>query len=179
MTLIRLGGCPGWSDSSLAAQSFWTPNLMIWEKLFVWEKLCLWLFKISIGMQHANLRSMACIACHCWNGMSAQFGYHSKYDLQMYTKHLPPSQLPGHQSITPLVAMTTQLWCLSACNAYPAPEIFIIYTSANFEKSKTQIFWKQTIFLKSINSLFLIVGFVMRRLIYNKIFNDFNNGILS
>ena len=41
-----------------------TPNLMIWEQLFVWEKLCLWLFKISTGMQDANLRSMAGIALH-------------------------------------------------------------------------------------------------------------------
>ena len=32
--------------------------------------------------------------------MGAQFGYHSNYDLQIYTKHLPPMQLPGHQSIT-------------------------------------------------------------------------------
>ena len=97
---------------------------MIWEKLFVWEKLCLWLFKISTGMQHANPRSMACIACHCLNGMRAHFGYHSNYDLQIYTKHLPPMQLPCHQSITPSVAMTTQLWCHSvsamACNAMHA-----------------------------------------------------------
>ena len=27
----------------------------------------------------------------------------------------PPMQLPGHQSITPSVAMTTQLWCHSVC----------------------------------------------------------------
>ena len=60
---------------------------MIWEKLFVWETLCLWLFKISTDMHDENLRSMACIACHCWHGMSAPFGYHSNYDLQIYTKH--------------------------------------------------------------------------------------------
>ena len=85
-------------------------------------------------MQDANLR----------NGMSAQFGYHSNYDIQIYTKHPTPMQLPGHQSITISVAMTTQLLCHSvsamAYNACHAPEIFIIPTSANFEKSKTQIF---------------------------------------
>ena len=52
--------------------------------------------------------------------------------------------LPGHQSITLSVAMTTQLWCHSvlamACNACHALEIFIIQTSANFEKSKTKFF---------------------------------------
>ena len=134
---------------------------MIWKKLFIWEKLCLWLFKISTGMQHANLRSMACNACHCWNGMSAQFGYHSNYDLQIYTKHLPPMQLPGHQSITPSVAVTTQLWCNSistmACNACHAPEIFIIHTSANFEKSKTQI--SQTNNFSQINKFFVFNTF--------------------
>ena len=40
--------------------------------------------------------------------------------------------------------MTTQLWCHSisamAYNACHAPEIFIMHTSTNFEKSKTQIF---------------------------------------
>ena len=85
-------------------------------------------------MQDANLR----------NGMSAQFGYHSNHDIQIYTKHPTPMQLPGHQSITISVAMTTQLLCHSvsamAYNACHAPEIFIIHTSANFEKSKTQIF---------------------------------------
>ena len=42
------------------------------------------------------------------------------------------------------VAMVTPL-CIHfisamACNACHAPEIFILHTSANFEKSKTQIF---------------------------------------
>ena len=42
------------------------------------------------------------------------------------------------------VAMVTEL-CIHfisamTCNACHAPEIFILHTSANFEKSKTQIF---------------------------------------
>ena len=123
---------------------------MIWEKLFVWEKLCLWLFKISTGLQDENPRSMACIA------QSAQFGYHSNYDLQIYTKHPPPVKLPGHQSITPSVAITTQLWCHSisamACNACHASEIFIIHTSANFEKSKLK--FSQTNIFSQINKFF-------------------------
>ena len=111
-------------------------------------------------LTHQWIISGAWHTCLCWNGMSALFGYHSNYDLQIHTKHPPPSmQLPGHQSITLSVAMTTQLWCHSvsamACNACHAPEIFIIHTSANFEKSKTQIFsTKQFFFFKSINSLF-------------------------
>ena len=43
-----------------------------------------------------------------------------------------------------LVAMETELCThlisAMACNACHAPEIFILHTSANFEKSKTQIF---------------------------------------
>ena len=43
-----------------------------------------------------------------------------------------------------LVAMVTDLNIHSVsavlCNAYHAPEIFILHTSANFEKSKTHIF---------------------------------------
>ena len=43
-----------------------------------------------------------------------------------------------------LVAMVTELCthfiCAIACNACHAPEIFILHTSANFEKSNTQSF---------------------------------------
>ena len=56
-----------------------TKNLLIWEKIFVWENLSLWLFKISTGMCDENLRSMACSACHCWNGMTSQFCCHSNW----------------------------------------------------------------------------------------------------
>ena len=56
-----------------------TKNLLMWEKLFVWENLSLWLFKISTGMYDENLRSMACIACHCWNGMTLQLCCHSNW----------------------------------------------------------------------------------------------------
>ena len=55
-----------------------------------------------------------------------------------------------------LVAMVTELCTHSistmACSACHAPEICILHTSANFEKSKA-IFLKQIIFLKSLNSL--------------------------
>ena len=126
-----------------------TPNLMIWEKLFVWEKLCLWLYKIRPGMQQANLRSMA---CHCSTGMSAQFSYHSNYDLQIYTKHLPPMQLPGHQSITPSVAMTTVVMSFRFDNAILLR--FSSYTPVLILKSEKLKFSQTNIFLKSINSLF-------------------------
>ena len=105
-------------------------NEMIWEKLFIWENLCLWLFKISTGMQDENLRSMA---CHCRNEMSAQFGYHSNKDLQLYTIHFPPMKWPGHPSMTLSVAMARQLWCHSTsamtCNVCHAPEFFILHIS--------------------------------------------------
>ena len=49
------------------------------------------------------------------------------------------------------VAMVTPL-CIhfisaTACNACHAPEIFILHTNANFEKSKTQIFSNKYFFL--------------------------------
>ena len=121
---------------------------MIWEKLFV----CVFDFKISNGMLDENLRSMAVHAIAemkwvhssvtiatktfkfipyislLWNEMSAQFGYHSNKDLQIYTIHFPPMKLPGHPSMTFSVAMATHLWCHStsamACNACHAPEFF-------------------------------------------------------
>ena len=56
-----------------------------------------------------------------------------------------------------LVAMVTELCTHSvsamAYNACHAPEICILHTSANSEKSKTQFFPKQIIFLKSLNSV--------------------------
>ena len=55
-----------------------------------------------------------------------------------------------------LVAMVTELCTHSisamAYNACHAPEICILHTSVNFEKSKTQFF--SNYFLKSINSVF-------------------------
>ena len=54
------------------------------------------------------------------------------------------------------VVMSFRFSNAMACNACHAPEIFIIHTSTNFEKSNTQIFSnKYFFFLKSINSLFI------------------------
>ena len=92
-TLIRLGGCPGWSESPLGAQSFcWVcheaaqmrlngqnKEFIDLRKIICLKKFDLWLFKISIGMYDENLRSMACIACHCWNGMTSQLCCHSNW----------------------------------------------------------------------------------------------------
>ena len=61
-----------WVHVNSSDSSWKTLNLMIWENLFVGENSCLWLFKISSGMQDENLRSMACISCHCRHRMSAQ-----------------------------------------------------------------------------------------------------------
>ena len=53
-----------------------------------------------------------------------------------------------------IVAMATELCThfisAMACNACHAPEICMLHTSANFEKSDT-FFLKQIIFLKSLN----------------------------
>ena len=46
------------------------------------------------------------ISCHCRNRTSAQLGYHSNSDFQVYPMYSPPMTLPGHQSLTPLVVMT-------------------------------------------------------------------------
>ena len=58
-------------------------------------------------------------------------------------------------SLKVLVAMVTELYAhfisARACKACHAPEICILHTSANFEKST--IFLKQIIFLKSLNSV--------------------------
>ena len=52
-----------------------------------------------------------------------------------------------------LVAMVTELCTHSisamTCNACHAPEICILHTSANFEKSKTQFFSKKKFFFFS------------------------------
>ena len=58
-----------------------------------------------------------------------------------------------------LVAMVTELCThfisAMACNACRAPEIFILHTSANFEKSKTKIFSYKYFFS---NHLILCLG---------------------
>ena len=58
------------------------------------------------------------------------------------------------------VAMVTELCThfisAMACNTCHAPEIFILHASANFEKSKTQMFSNKYFFLKSFNSLLTI-----------------------
>ena len=115
---------------------------MILEKWFVWEKLCLWIFKISTGMQDANLRSMACIACHSWNGMSAQFGYQGNYDLQIYTKH------PSYAVTRP--SKYNPFSCYD--NACHAPEIFNLY--CDLRKALHQI--NKIPIVKSFSTIFLI-----------------------
>ena len=115
--------------------------------------------KICTGMYDENLRSMACIACHCRNGMTSQQCCRSNWMCYALMAWLLHRRGMCGVNLKVLVAMVTELCTHSisalACNACHAPEICILHTSANFEKSKT-IFLKQIFFLKSLNSVFMM-----------------------
>ena len=70
-------------------------------------------------------------------------------------------KLPCHPSMTLSVDKATQLWCHStsamAWNACHAPEFFILHTSANFEKSNTQIFSNKNFFSNQLVLCYLCI----------------------
>ena len=163
---LGLGRMPRWGRETWNTHT--TPDLMIWEGLFVWEGLCLWPFGVGAGMRDADLGGVACIACHCWDGGSARFGYHGNYDNLYQT---PPSYAVARpsrcgplwllwQHSCDVIPFLAQLWCHSvsavACGACLAPGISIVRASAGFEGVEDSGFLRWVIFLKSINSLLYI-----------------------
>ena len=91
-------------------------------------------------MQHENLRSMAAIAE--MESVHRSVAITSR-NFKFIPKKSPPVKLPSHQCKTPSAAMTTDQLSFRLCNgmhACHALEIFIRHISANFEKSKTQLF---------------------------------------
>ena len=68
---------------------------MIWEN-YLFEKICVFDFsKLALVC-----KSMVWISYHCRHGMSIHLGYHSNYDLKIYTINFHLLKLPGHQSLT-------------------------------------------------------------------------------
>ena len=104
------------------------------RKLFVWENLNLWLFKISTGMYDENLRSMACIACHCWNGVTSQLCCHSNW--KGYTLKAMHAMLLRFASCIPVLMLKSQRHNFSQTNNFSQIIKFgVYYASYNVQTS--------------------------------------------
>ena len=136
---------------------------MIWEKLFVWEDLSLWFFKISTDMMKI-LGAWHAFHARAWHAFHAiaETEWHHNW-VVIATEGVIfwwSGNFIGRYfciNLKVLVAMVTNTHSFHFCDDIKcirhAPEIFILHTSANFEKSKT-IFLKQVIFLKSLEWVF-------------------------
>ena len=129
----------------------WTKNLLIWAKLFIWEDLGLWLFKISTGMQDEK-------AWYAFHSIAEMVWHHSCVVIATEWVRLgwPGNVTWGNlfYKFEVLVAMVTEL-CTHTISAmvwtlYHVSESFILQTSANFKKSKMQIFSNKEYFSNQI-----------------------------